>query len=196
MQISIFNEIRRKRIKGYRNEPSRLREDAENESAIVDDYQGRAVLELLQNADDAQFNPDSDSNSQRIGDNFVEFELGKKLLIVRNGGYPISPDGVKSLSGTHISPKDKKVMIGNKGIGFKSVLEITNQPIIHSSFHFRFSEKDTRKLLLEEDLLSILGKNGYCPILRLPFKLPFDQKRGGEGQWATEIKLPLKGARE
>lgn len=196
MNEQIFKEIREKRIRGYLNEPDRLREDAGTEAEIVSDYQGRAVLELLQNADDAQFNPNSDSNFQRVGDSFVEFELSKELLIVRNGGYPISSDGVRSLAGTHISPKDKKVMIGNKGIGFKSVLEITKQPIIHSfPFHFRFSEEDTRNLLQKENLLSILEKVRYCPILRLPFDLLSDQKKVGNGQWATEIQLPLKGTR-
>lgn len=193
MQISIFNEIREKRIKGYRNEPNRLREDAEHESAIVDDYQGRAVLELLQNADDAQFSLDSNLDAQRIGDCFVEFELNKELLIIRNGGYPISPEGVISLASTRISPKDKKIMIGNKGIGFKSVLELTNQPIIHSPpIHFEFSEEYTRKLLREENLLYILEKTRYLPVLRLPIELQSDQARGGSVQWATEIQLPLR----
>jgi len=194
---SIFEEILQKNIEVYCTDPSRLREDAENERAIVDDYQGRAILELLQNADDAQFSsPDDQSNLKRIGDHFVEFELNEKCLIVRNSGYPITPEGVRSLAGMRISPKNKRVMIGNKGIGFKSVLELTDQPIINSApFHFKFSEEDTSDQLKKENLLSILDETKYVPVLRLPFELSSGQKRKGNGIWATEILLPLRDQR-
>jgi len=191
MSSSIFEEITNRHLNEYKNNPNRLREDAENESAIVDDYKGRVILELLQNADDAQI--DFGSSSTIVGDAFIEFELTEKSLIVRNGGYPITSDGIKSLACMRLSPKDKKVTIGNKGIGFKSVLEITDQPIIHSSpFHFTFSEEHARKILKENNLLDKLGKNSYYPIFRFPVGLPTEEKKEGHDQWATEILLPLR----
>ena len=191
MLPSIFEEITKRHIEEYNNNPNRLREDAENESAIVDDYKGRVILELLQNADDAQIN--FESNSTIVGDAFIEFELTGKSLIVRNGGYPVNSDGIESLACMRLSPKDKKVTIGNKGIGFKSVLEITDQPIIHSSpFHFMFSEEHAHKILKETNLLDKLGKNSYYPIFRFPVKLSTEQEKEGNGQWATEILLPLR----
>lgn len=191
MLPSIFEKITKRHIEEYNNNPNRLREDAENESAIVDDYKGRVILELLQNADDAQIN--FDSNSTIVGDAFIEFELTGKSLIVRNGGYPVNSDGIESLACMRLSPKDKKVTIGNKGIGFKSVLEITDQPIIHSSpFHFMFSEEHAHEILKETNLLDKLGKNSYYPIFRFPVKLSTEQEKEGNGQWATEILLPLR----
>ena len=191
MSLSIFKEITKRRIEGYKIDPDSLIEHAKNESTIVGDYEGRVILELLQNADDAQFEPTP--NSTIAGDAFIEFELTEESLIVRNGGYPITSYGVKSLAYMHLSPKDKRVMIGNKGIGFKSVLEITEQPEIHSPpFHFMFSKEHARKILVENNLLDKQDENSYCPIFRFPVEVPIEQKKDGNGQWATEIVLPLR----
>lgn len=44
-------------------------------------------------------------------------------------------------------------LIGEKGLGFKSVLEITREPEIYSGpFHFRFSSKETERVLKQEGL--------------------------------------------
>ncbi|CAG1769477.1 hypothetical protein BAC3_00316 [uncultured bacterium] len=179
MSSSIFEEITNRHIEKYKNIPNTLREDAGNESAIVDEYKGRIILELLQNADDAQIN--FDSSSTFVGDAFIEFELTEESLIVRNGGYPMTSDRIESLACMRCSPKDKKVTIGNKGIGFKSVLEITDQPIIHSSpFHFMFSEEHARKILDENNLLDKHEENIYYPIFRFPAELPTDLGKKGE----------------
>ena len=83
------------------------------------------------------------------------------------------------------------VLIGSKGLGFKSVLEITNEPEIHSGdYHFLFSARRTQKLLkkkkLHDDppLLTFripheckptrktqeLLNEGYVTVIRLPFR--------------------------
>ena len=82
-------------------------------------------------------------------------------------------------------------LIGTKGLGFKSVLEITEAPEIHSGpFHFKFSPDETRKLLKYEgihndpprltfriphpcqptDKARRLLKAGYSTVIRLPFR--------------------------
>lgn len=83
------------------------------------------------------------------------------------------------------------VLIGSKGLGFKSVLEITDEPEIHSGdYHFLFSSKRTQKLLknkkLHDDppLLTFriphecnpiektqeLLSEGYVTVICLPFR--------------------------
>jgi hypothetical protein len=81
-------------------------------------------------------------------------------------------------------------LIGTKGLGFKSVLEITHQPEVFSGpFAFRFS-RDATEVLLQEHLsikarapffeiphttsaspdAQLLLQQGYATIIRLPFR--------------------------
>ncbi|MYC15944.1 MAG: hypothetical protein F4Y39_19640, partial [Gemmatimonadetes bacterium] len=83
------------------------------------------------------------------------------------------------------------VLIGSKGLGFKAVLEITDEPEIHSGpFHFLFSSTKTRKLLKKKKLynnpptltfriphecepnkrIKELLSSGYTTVVRLPFR--------------------------
>lgn len=82
-------------------------------------------------------------------------------------------------------------LIGSKGLGFKSVLEITQEPEIHSDpFHFRFSPSETQRLLKEKGIsdnpprlrfriphdcgpdekIRELQKSAYSTVIRLPFQ--------------------------
>ncbi len=83
-------------------------------------------------------------------------------------------------------------LIGIKGIGFKSVLEIANEPEIYSGeFNFHFSLQQSRKILKEE----IKGwKEEMIPVCRLPHDKKPDadiKKWLGEG-YATVLRLPLR----
>ena len=87
--------------------------------------------------------------------------------------------------------RSSDVLIGSKGLGFKAVLEVTDEPEIHSGpFHFLFSSTRTQKLLIKKtphydpppltshiphecepnkrvkELLSA----GYATVVRLPFQ--------------------------
>ena len=82
-------------------------------------------------------------------------------------------------------------LIGTKGLGFKSVLEITEAPEIHSGpFHFKFSPDETRKLLKCE------GINNDPP--RLTFRIPHPcqpadkARRLLEAGYSTVIRLPFR----
>ena len=140
----LVEAIRRTELKTYRGDPNRIRADFNDEQETFQDYGGRLVWELLQNAHDA---------------------MGKGNI--------------------------SDVLIGSKGLGFKSVLEITDKPEIHSGdYHFLFSSKRTQKLLknnkLHDDppLLTFriphecnptektqeLLNEGYVTIIRLPFR--------------------------
>ena len=76
------------------------------------------VLELAQNAEDA-------------GARRLCFRLYDKGLLVWNDGSPFSEKDVCSISGLLISAKDAR-SIGHFGIGFKSVLLVTQKPCVLS----------------------------------------------------------------
>ncbi len=88
-------------------------------------------------------------------------------------------------------------LIGSKGLGFKSVLEITEEPEIHSPpFHFRFSPDRTKDLLKEK------GISDDPP--QLTFRIPHDHQPNDkvcgllDAGYSTVIRLPLRdeGERE
>ena len=92
-------------------------------------------------------------------------------------------------------------LIGTKGLGFKSVLEITEEPEIYSgSFNFKFSPDKTQKLLRNKNIhadpprltfriphscqptskvLKLL-EMGYSTVIRLPFRDREAQNKAGE----------------
>ena len=82
-------------------------------------------------------------------------------------------------------------LIGSKGLGFKAVLEITDEPEIHSSrFHFRFSAARTQRLLRAKRLHSSPPPLTF----RIPHKCKPNRKVQellNEG-FATVIRLPFR----
>lgn len=87
------------------------------------DYHGRFLIELLQNA--------NDQAGKRGATVTVIREPG--LLAVANEGEPLNAEGVRSLTSLGLSSKDPNELIGNKGIGFKAVYEVTRSPEIYSA---------------------------------------------------------------
>ena len=60
--------------------------------------------------------------------------------------------------------------IGSKGVGFKAVLNICDEPRIHSGFlHCIFDRQRSRNLLQDAKLVEI---DDPVPLLRFPFQLP------------------------
>ena len=110
---------------------------------IAEAYRGRCVLELLQNAHDAL----ADSPSGDVGS--VTFALRTEpdpVLLIANSGCAFEREDFKGLCRLGQSPKDPNKSVGNKGLGFRSVLEVTSAPEIWSTavregepaFVFRF----------------------------------------------------------
>jgi len=116
-----------KTLAAYRDKPSLLIADYHRERAIARDYEGREVLELLQNA--------NDQAAERDQRGRVLIELSPAGLIVANTGLAFSVGGVASLQTSHLSPKRRirKQLIGNKGLGFRAVLNWSKTPIILSN---------------------------------------------------------------
>ena len=88
---------------------------------IRHDYTGRFAHELIQNADDA---------AHRGGQ--IRLEVTEEAVVVANDGDVFSHRDFKSICGLALSDKDIQKNIGNKGLGFRSVLEITSAPYIYS----------------------------------------------------------------
>ena len=102
---------------------------ARAERLIGREYHGRFLIELLQNAADASRRIDAGSGRSRI---VVRITEGPALLVA-NEGEPMSAEVViKSLGHIGASTKAQGQAIGHKGIGFKSVLELTLKPEIYS----------------------------------------------------------------
>ncbi|MET4317938.1 hypothetical protein [Bradyrhizobium sp. RT5a] len=120
-------------------------------------YHGRFIVELIQNAHDAlpalRHNPGTPARIEVVLKEDDQFGT----LYVANDGSPFSPSNFNSLSQLGQSDKDPQVSIGNKGIGFRSVLEIASAPRIHSrsrvgsphfdGYRFTFSPSDVQNLI-------------------------------------------------
>ena len=144
----LIEEIARSHTAQYEQFPRTLLEHAESEKRVDNDYAGRFVWELLQNADDA---------------------------------------------GTQ---EDNKQLIGHMGLGFKSVLEITEEPEIYSGdFHFHFSRQKTREKLAE---ITKGWRDFSPPVCRIPHENAPDPfcRRLMKAGYKTVIRMPLKKGKE
>ena len=97
---------------------------------IAEAYRGRCVLELLQNAHDAL----ADALGAEPGlITFVLRTAPDPVLLIANSGRPFERDDFKGLCQLGQSPKDPNKSVGNKGLGFRSVLEVASAPDIWST---------------------------------------------------------------
>ena len=119
-----------------------------------EDYRGRQLLELLQNSDDAY---DLKDKSHK-----ASIELTDTQLIIKNTGLGFTKEGVESLLTSNLSPKDNDY-IGNKGLGFRSILNWTKKVHIYSFskeekgiWSFSFSRESAIGAVLPA-VLSLMG---------------------------------------
>lgn len=185
----VLENLRNNRLKSYQATPGDIEEHRRAELRVAGDTAGRPLIELIQNADDA-INQTSDSDNNRI-----KIILQNDRLLVANYGTPFTPEGVEAICNLDRSPKkDRRITIGNKGIGFKSVLSWSIKPTIYSTtFEFTFDrEKSAKEItqVLKEDY-----QTEHVPLMRLPFQPShrddlIDQLY--EDGFVTVIILPLK----
>ena len=97
---------------------------------IAEAYRGRCVLELLQNAHDAL---DDTPGSEPGRITFILETAPDPVLLVANSGRPFEHKDFKGLCQLGQSPKDPNRSVGNKGLGFRSVLEVASAPEIWSA---------------------------------------------------------------
>jgi len=166
-----INQIRERLVQEYRQFPSNLKRDGTAEMNISSGEETRYILELLQNADDAQFPSEGSSDPSLEGK--LTFVITANCLYCANTGYPITVDGLKALCDSFLSTKTRsKPTIGFKGIGYKSVLGITESPSIfwHNGC-VGFSKEDAWKIFVK--VVPNVTKE-QIPILRYPIDLSLD----------------------
>lgn len=183
---------------------------ARAERLLGREYHGRFLIELLQNAADAwRSDPRSASDRSRVA---VIVGEGPALLVANQGAVMTPEVVIESLGHIGASTKSEGEAIGHKGIGFKSVLEITLAPEIYSGLQeeapglaVSFDPQLAKASIVrdsprwDELLTSVQGLDptdelSAVPILRFPHwvdELPKDVARLADDGFDTVVRLPF-----
>lgn len=164
-------------------------------------YDGRIIRELIQNAYDG-------SGDDPKAEILVRLDLSVEhgVLDVANSGSGFSRDDVDSIANPARSRKRPGNAIGHKGLGFRSVTLISDNPQVYSSrgshrgqgfdgYCFRFATVEDqfarlRRLGSEANARSAAGK-AHSLQLPIPIRVtPVDVAAYAE-KYATLIRLPL-----
>lgn len=188
-----IQELINSRRKEYLLTPLRIVEDYNNENKNIDEYNGRQLLEMIQNAND-----ESDTFKAKK----VFIKLGEHSLLIANNGNAFSLGGVESLVYSDLSPKTmEKNKVGKKGLGFRSILNWSKEIYIASySLHLKFSQKHAEDFLaslleekpeIKQTLERKTKKKIPISVLRCPF-LETDISKKKAQVYDTVIELILK----
>ncbi|MEU7116138.1 DUF3883 domain-containing protein [Streptomyces sp. NPDC046182] len=168
------------------------------------EYAGRSLFELLQNGYDAHPRDRRDGQVHVLLDE-AEGEWG--TLYIANGGTPFTWQNVERICELAQSSKEIGEDIGNKGVGFRSILLISDAPEIYSSdadsplgpeldgYCFRFAQKaDVEEFLAGEDNAHEVAAT--YPPLQAPLPLddvPATCRQLAAQGYVTIVRLPLLG---
>ncbi|MEI7911363.1 MAG: DUF3883 domain-containing protein [Verrucomicrobiota bacterium] len=144
-----LNTGERKLRELYLLSPERLISEYRHEREITRGYHGREILELLQNAGDAAHEANIKAR--------VRIIVSQEGVVIGNTGRPFDVGGVKSLQTANLSPKRQrqKAVIGDKGLGFRSILNWTACPLISSGeLHLAFLPTYADRVVTELQLAS------------------------------------------
>ena len=120
---AVVREQTHENLRVYATSPTRVDEDAGQEMNLAHGgYGKRQLLELVQNGADAM------TSSPGGG---IKVVLTADHLYCANDGEPVSAGGIRSLLHAHLSDK-RGTEIGRFGLGFKSVLGVTDKPEFYS----------------------------------------------------------------
>ena len=125
-----FEELWRQRLKSILEQIATGETDYEEMANLAAhigaDYHGRFLVELLQNAED-QTTKAGMSNGLA-----VVVRTGTHVYVL-NQGLPFDDPGIRSITSAGISPKRAEESIGNKGVGFKAVFQVSSTPEIFTA---------------------------------------------------------------
>jgi len=174
-----ITELANQQIETYRRQSAELVSHYNREKSALDGYRGRQLLELLQNADDAGVGDNEDCG-------FV-IDLNRERLIVANTGKPFTKKGITSLVISDCSPKqlERNRFIGCKGLGFRSVLTWTDQPLISSGNYEVSFDRDLAITIVQalteknpgllDTIKPFLESGQDCPVAAMRFPtIPHD----------------------
>ena len=176
-------------LNSYREQPILVTEHANHERDTAHGgYAHRQLFELVQNSADAlREAPNGKSILIRLTDRY---------LYCADDGIPIDEDGVVGLMFSHMSSKRHTGAIGRFGLGFKSVLGVTDAPEFYSrSGSFVFDRQRAAQRIEK-----VAPAQRY-PVLRLPEPIDPHVARETDEElhelmsWATNIvRLPIEPA--
>lgn len=185
MDTFATSAIRRRVLDAWAASPARFREDANAEEELARGaYRDRVVVELAQNAADAAARHD--------GQGRLLLRLEGLTLTAANTGAELDAAGVEGLSTLRASAKrDELATVGRFGVGFASVLAVTDEPVVLSrSGGVRWSRVQARELAAGvPELEPELARRGTAvPVLRLPYPASGQPPEG----YDTAVVLPLR----
>lgn len=167
--MELVKEIHDRYIKEYITQEFRLESDFKEDEQRKTDYHGRELLELLQNVDDAAVN----ANLEEVD---VLLEYKNNVFTVANNGTKFTTETIKRLCHGSASNKTDD-FIGNKGTGFRSLLNWGKLIEIHSNgYHIAFSKEyaDSKfEKLLSNPIIKEQQRNVpniSIPVLHCPFE--------------------------
>ena len=190
-------------LDAYRASPDLVTEHANLEADTAGGgYQHRQLFELVQNSADALSPAVGASatvpspSSAEAGR--IEIRLTQDCLYCADDGTPIDEDGVTALMFSHMSPKRATSQIGTFGVGFKSLLGVSDAPeFLSRAGSFRFDRDRARKQIRKQLEQTARSAESY-PVLRVAFPVDpaecLSDEVGVElARWASNIvRLPLK----
>lgn len=177
-------------ILAYQAKPTLVTEHANHEESIrTGGYANRTLLELVQNAADAMAGNPDDADIGRVE---IVLDPATKTLYCANSGRPFSKNGLIAITHAHLSGK-RGDEIGRFGLGFKSVLAVTDSPqVISRSVSFEFNSAEA-----QASIDGIGSSSRRLPILRTPTVLDAAELLDSDpivrelATWATTIvRLP------
>lgn len=129
-------QLKKNKIDLYKKDYHEMVAAYNREAATTSGYNGRQILELLQNCDD-----------QKSESVVIEIDRETNRLLIANKGIPFSEAGYRSLATSNLSSKiDKTQYIGNKGLGFRSILNWSDEVSIYSNgFKVTYSNENKEK---------------------------------------------------
>lgn len=129
--------------------PILLNDLANMERYIAESYSGRSLIELLQNADDADAN------------RFLIKRINDNVFAIANDGKEFDEDDLWALCRSGASSKKRKGnTIGYRGIGFKSIVNYASVVHLYSgSIQASFSRDET---------INLLPNAALVPLIRIP----------------------------
>lgn len=172
-------------LRSYEANAALIEEHANIETSVREGgYGHRQLYELIQNGAD---------ELRSASDGLIHVVLTADTLYCANLGTPITPEGAGTILASHLSRK-RGAEIGRFGLGFKSVLSISDQPQFFSrtgSFGWSASRSQAR-------IRERVSGSGPTPVLRVAHLLDLEQERASDEtlnemmSWATTVvKLPL-----
>ena len=189
-----IENLKKEKTKYYRENRDYIIRDYNDEKELAKEYESRQLLELLQNVDDT-----GSTKAQ------ITWDKENKTIAIANMGESFSASGIKSIMLGHFSTKIKPHFIGNKGLGFRSVLNWAEAIHIYSNeCKVTFSEKNARtvfeeELKLRDEQKKELRKAKGLKNTAIPFPvlaIPTIKEDTSNNEWKTIVEIKYKTTAE